>query len=413
MANQTISGAVRPMHVLATPAAAKARPASRQRGTWFLIALLALFPVVPMPIAGGTPIAVGLMAVMLVTLIATGRPLVVDGSDVAIIVASLLLLFLEGITVLRFDTAEDMNYLLGRAYWVTLLVVTILVVNSEIRSGNLKFLPHALFWGLLVLIVAMAMESAFYPQFDKGRDFQTFALPWPRATGVPNSDGKLGTFLAICLAVFLFWRPNIARWQWLFLGGGAVVGLSFTQSRSTLLAFAVVIGLYWVYRALTEREAGMAFIYWMITIIGAAFGLYIFQDILSTLVGQGIFEKNVYARLHHVEYGLRAASEAPLFGGGADAIKEYDISAGIHNTGLAMAAKSGIAAGVLAILLIIFPLFYFRGSTRVTLAVAALSLCVLTEHMLYPGFVNEFIIISFLVAKCIKVSEMQGNFRAS
>jgi len=66
-----------------------------------------------------------------------------------------------------------------------------------------------------------------------------------------------------------------------------------------------------------------------------------------------------------------------------------------------MAVKSGILAGLAATVLIVAPIFLFHRKGDFTYFKFAVCLGILTEHMLYPGFINEFIIINYCLFKSV------------
>ena len=377
-------------------------PGSWTPATILSMVALAAFPVVPMPIAGGTPIAIALM-LFLATVQAGGRRgISFDRSDWVLILATLLLFALEGLTYARTGLIEDGNYFFARGYWMSLAIIVILACNAELRRGNLLFVPNALVLGLILLLIAMALESRFFPRFEQGRDFGNFNLPWPRATGVPNSDGKIGTFLSMTFAFALFYRPRMQLWKRALLLGGPVVGLAFTQSRSGLVSMAVVFAMHWVYRAFVDRNFLLLSLRWLAMVAGGLFILYNVGLLVGSLVGQGIYQQNVLSRFSQYFYAFDRIGDAPFLGSGSSAIRQYEQYAGVHNTVLAMSLKSGIIAGALALMLILAPASGMPGgSPRFLVYKWATALALLAEHMLYPGFINEFLIIGYVLVKSV------------
>ena len=377
------------------------KPVPRRTSTLIGLLALALLPVVPMPIAGGTPISIALLLVMLMAQLVGGRQTTLDRTDMLVVVLSVALLLFESITVLVTSSDADLQYALGRLYWIVLLLVTLLFTNAEAARGNTKFLFDVLAIGLGILLAAMVAQSLFYPEYSAGRDFGFIQMPFPRATGVPNSDGKIGTFLAICLSVGLFYGDRLRRWRRLFLVVGALAGLFFTQSRSGLLSFIAIFTLYWSYRCISDRNLLLVTMRWLLVICGAFVVLYYTQSIFSNLVGQGTLERNVVSRGFLASYAMDKISYAPILGSGADALSENALGANIHNTVLAMSLKSGVFAGFLMTLIIMFPALVFRGNKRFTFFQLALVAGLVIEHSLYPGFVNEFLALAYIAVKWV------------
>lgn len=375
------------------------KPVPRRTSTLIGLVALALLPVVPMPIAGGTPISIALLLVMFMAQLVGGRGTRLDRTDMLLIVLSVALLAFESITVLMTGSDADLQYALARIYWIVLLIVTLFFTNDEIQRGNAKFIFNVMSLGLAILLGAMLAQSLFYPEYDVGRDFGFVQMPFPRATGVPNSDGKIGTFLAICLTVGLFYGNRLGRRKHFFLLLGPFAGLLFTQSRSGLLAYFAIIGLYWIYRCFSDPSILRLTLRWLVVIAFALVLFYFTSSILLNLVGQGTLETNVVSRGHLAVYAYEKITSSPLFGSGASAIAERLTP--VHNTVLAMSVKSGLPAGMLIMFTIIYPALVFRGNMRFTSFKLALVAGFVVEHSLYPGFVNEFIVIGYVVAKAV------------
>lgn len=381
------------------PPVAVRRKAPPMISTYIGLIALALLPVVPMPIAGGTPISIALLSLILLAQLIGGRRTTLGGTDLLLVAISCSLLALELITVFITGASSDGEYAMARIYWIVLLVVVLFFTNAEIERGNTKFIFDVLSIGLAILLAAMLSQSLFYPEYDVGRDFGFMQMPIPRATGVPNSDGKIGTFFAICLCVALFYGKRLGRRKHLFLLIGPFAGLFFTQSRSGLLAFAAILALYWMYRCLSDRNLLVLTLRWMAVICGAVVVLYFVNTILVELVGKGTLETNVTARGHLAQYAYDKIAAAPLFGSGAAAIAERITP--VHNTVLAMSVKSGVPAGLLITITLLYPALVFGGNMRFTFFKFALITGFIIEHSLYPGFVNEFIVIGYVVTKWI------------
>lgn len=362
-----------------------------------MILLLALFPVVPMPIAGGVPIQIALLGCIISLLVVRKGSLFLNKSISIYLLLAILLLGWEAITATYHASDKDFQYVLGRGLWLTMSTIVAFAFGPWVRKGRLDVVSKILSIGLLILLVAMTIESVFFPAREVGRQLGTINIPFPRATGVPNSDGKIGTFLVICFAYYLFVRPDLSVVQRILLQFGPILGLLFTQSRSTLLALAVTFGIYWVAKTLAKHHLRQA-VFRLLVISLALGAFYTYQDIIiSSLVGEGIYQKNVYARASHFHYGLREFSDNPIFGAGANSIREFDDKSGIHNTVMAMSVKSGIVGGLLISCIILFPAWIFRKRRGIAPYAFACSAGVFTEHMLYPGFINEFLIFSLLV----------------
>jgi hypothetical protein len=366
-----------------------------------LIFLLALFPIVPMPIAGGIPIQLALVSVIYVLVFASRQKILVDKTGLKFIGLGVLLLVLEILSAIMHQSNKDVLYVLARGLWIITSFAVVLTVTPWIRQGRIDIIAQVLATGLAILLGAMFLESAFYPQWSVGRQLGVINLPFPRSTGVPNSDGKLGTFLVISLTFYLFVRPDVPLWQRLALQFGPWIGLMFTQSRSTLLALVSVYTFFWIVKLFNNRSAVNMMIRWFGLLIGLVVVIVVGGKIYSALLGEGIYQRNVDVRFDLVDYGIEQVQQAPIIGNGAGAIKAEEDGAGVHNTPLAMSVKSGLISGITIFALITFPIWgIVRNGRRRAYAIAT-ALGVTIEHMLYPGFINEFLVFAVLVPQLV------------
>ena len=379
--------------------------------TWLAVCLLALYPLVPMPIAGGTKYQIALLCALGVLYILRGQFLSIGKPQFIFLCLSFLLLTWEIIAASFHGSDQDFLYVLGRGLWILNSFLVVIVSAPWVRQGRLDILVWLISLSLLFLLCAMVIESTFFPKREIGRQLGAINIPFPRATGVPNSDGKIGTFLIICWSFYLFVRPVTARWQSLVLGFGPILGLAFLQSRSTLMAFAVTFAIYQIVKWASSRSLVVTTIRsgFLVATLILVFGYS--NQIIGALTGEGIYYKNVEARFTHIEYGFSEITEAPLFGAGAHSVRDESTESGIHNTTLAMSVKSGIPAGILITLITLGPILIFRRVKFITGYVAACSLGVMTEHLWYPGFINEFLIFSLLLPLTVCNFERQ-KFRA-
>lgn len=366
----------------------------------FLILLMASLPVIPMPIAGGTPILVGVMFTVYATFMTfPHRAAYLDRTDQLYIYLGLSLFMWEALGLALHASNSDALFVLGRGLWVALAIAIIMAMNTLYARAGMKPVTWVLVLSLLALLTAMVIEVNFYPKRAFGRDFGFFAIPFPRATGVPNSDGKLGTFLSICLCYAMFLRPPMPRWQSVVLIVGPYAGLAFLQSRSTLVALSIVTAIYLIYALMRSRSVFSAFLKLTGFLLIAGAFLVNLLWLVKVLAGQGIFLSNVLGRFELYAVALQLIPEAPLFGLGADAIQQNGFAGEVHNTFLSMAVKSGIPAAILTAVTIFAPVILFARTNKLAVFTVAVCLAIFAEHFFYPGRINEYQIIAFIVAK--------------
>ena len=350
-----------------------------------LILLMASLPVIPMPIAGGTPILVGAMfAIFAMFMTFPHRAAYLDRTDQLYIYLGLSLFTWEALSLAAHPSNSDALFVLGRGLWISLAIAIIMAMNALYARAGMKPVTWVLVLSLLALLAAMMIEVNFYPK---------------RATGVPNSDGKLGTFLSICLCYAMFLRPPMPRWQSVVLIAGPYVGLSFLQSRSTLVALAIITAIYLLYALMRSRSIFSAFLKLTGFLLIAGAFLYNLFWLFKILAGQGIYLTNVLGRFELYAVAMKLIAEAPLFGLGADALRQNGIAGEVHNTLLSMALKSGVPAAILTAVTIFAPLILFARTNKLAVFTIAVCLGMFAEHFFYPGRINEYQIVAFIVAK--------------
>lgn len=367
---------------------------------WVLILLIASFPIIPMPIAGGTPILATVTALIYCTFfLFPSKAVYLDSVDQTYVILGVSLFAWEAIGLLFHISNQDVLFVLARGFWIAIAVGVIMGMNVLYDRAGLRPITNLLVVSLMFLLIAMWIEINFYPNREYGRDFGAFQLPFPRATGVPNSDGKLGTFLSICLCYFLFLRPPMPRWQGLVLCIGPFLGLMSLQSRSTLLAISIIVAIYFVYSLFSSRSIFTAFLKLALVLITGGYILINVFALIDAVIGQNIFRQNVFGRFELFALAFKIIPEAPMFGLGARAIEAHGESGNIHNSFLAMAVKSGLPAAILSAVTIFMPVLLFVRDVKLSVFVVAVCLAMFAEHFFYPGRFNEYQIICFMVAK--------------
>ena len=66
---------------------------------------------------------------------------------------------------------------------------------------------------------------------------------------------------------------------------------------------------------------------------------------------------------------------------------------------LSMALKSGVPAAILTAVTIFAPLILFARTNKLAVFTIAVCLGMFAEHFFYPGRINEYQIVAFIVAK--------------
>ena len=378
-----------------------------------LTVLLSLFPVVPMPIAGGVPFQLALLlSIAGMVVMFSVRPPSFDKTDKMFLSLILALFFWESMAAIAHAGNGDALIVMGRGLWFLHCSIVILAMNEIYRARGLAGIAKVVVLSLVILIIVMIIAMIFFPKYERGRQFGIVNIPFPRTTGAPNSDGKIGTFLTVCLAFGYFARGNLPTWQRGVLLIGPWLGLLATQSRSTLAAFIVAIGIHWVYSMVASRNLvsmAVRFLIGGFTIFFVVANLSLLQ---AAVIGEGIYEKNYSSRSAHVEVAIERIPQSPLLGLGSDFARVDEDGAGIHNTFLNFAVKSGLPSTFLLILIMFFPMYIFARTGRTFMFAGSACLGLAVEHLLYPGIINEHIVLCYVVLKygCFEIH--RGNVPA-
>jgi hypothetical protein len=372
-----------------------------------LIVLLGLIPVVPMPIAGGVPVQITLLAsiIGMVILFAT-KPPSFDRTDRMFLSLILCLFLWELIAAIYHGGRGDALISLGRGLSILHASIVILAVNEIYKARGMRGVGQVLIVSLAILLFVMVIAMIFFPKYEKGRQFGIINIPFPRTTGSPNSDGKIGTFLTLCLVFGYFARGCLPTWQRVFILVGPWLGLAATQSRSTVAAMLVAISIHWLYSLFVSKRMISNAIRFMLGAMAIGFVFLNFELVRSAIVGEGIFEKNFSSRTEHVEAAIERIPQSPLFGLGNIMARVDEDGAGIHNTFLNFAVKSGVPSTFLLILIMFFPVYMFGRNGRTFMFAASVCFGFSVEHLLYPGIINEHIILCYVVLKyaCFEIN---------
>jgi len=204
---------------------------------------------------------------------------------------------------------------------------------------------------------------------------------------VPQSDGKIGVYACICVVFFTIAFVRTRRKTLLIGVVLACTTLVFTQSRSSALGMMMTMGCLYLYYLVTTRSVAFKAVAAVLGSIALIFMLVNFEQIYSTVKGEGVFEENVNARSMGTDHGLAVIADYPLFGAGGESLEVAGIkNLEVHNTFLGLSIKSGMPNGFLTAALLSGPL---------------------VEHNLYPGYLNEHLWLIAPVAIAVRYFEHQ------
>ena len=380
--------------------------------------LIALIILIPMPAAGGLPVL--LAAVGCLAAVALKRHL-----DMSVLLTHRLILLLglallmvgwESLATLFHYTPRDLELLAVRGVWTILGFAYLTLLAGDSAQHTAQNLAKVLFLGCTALVVAMVLESTFYPTYEFGRQLGTLNIPWPRATGVPQSDGKIGVYACICVVFFTVAFVRTQRKTMLLGAALACTTLVFTQSRSSALGMIMTLGFLYLYYLVTTRSVIFKVIAAVAGSVILVLMLFNFQQIYSTVKGEGVFEANVDARSMGTDYALEVVAEHPLFGAGGESLKVEGMQdLEVHNTFLGLSIKSGMPTTVIFLAFLLFSCLAVwerrAGILPNCFLTAALLSGPLIEHNLYPGYLNEHLWLIAPVA--IAVHYFQYDYQPS
>lgn len=358
---------------------------------------IAALLVTPMPIAGGIPIMIGISAILLACISVSFSALSVNSKAGLLLALGVALLLWEVVGLIYHQGYADINYVLSRGLWLVLGFSYMVLLFTGGENLIRKRLEAIFLIALSALIFLMVLEAMFYPKHELGRQLGTINLPFPRATGVPQSDGKIGAFCSIAFAYFLMMSFMVKR---AIYPCGALLSLlpiCFTQSRSSILAVAVVLVFIAAFRLIIKYNALTAVVLILGMCIAVPLVISGFEGVYFALKGEGLYANNVDARFHGIEYAKDMIGRYPWLGAGGDSLimdGGAGDGVGVHNTFAAMLIKNGIVG------LVLYSSFYIGCGVfairmarvsyiQATMVVLAITSGPVVEHMLYPGLFDE------------------------
>lgn len=346
-------------------------PSGTQRRTGdpmqiFAIALVCLAPLVPRPTFSplaaliGPGVVVG--AAALACLSVTGRVAIlhrrVRPSLSTYVVFILLSSLIYASRVFASGETSEYPYVAARALLVLLAItVAYLAGNGGFDRIAKGFVAACIALSILVGFVAVTGITVLEPPLPSRALGVT--LPWFKTAGVPRSYGEQAVILSILIAyVSTYWGRLTPLFRGAALAASTVI-LAAGQSRNMLLAAAAVLVARIVFvRARRFGRAGLV-------LVVAGLSTFVVEVILPHvaslpvvrgLLGEGIFEKNVYVRFSMIDQAWSLLSrDRDLWLWGItheewilSSISSEDVV--IHNFFVASLVHLGIVAAALLVL---------------------------------------------------------------
>lgn len=298
--------------------------------------------------------------------------------------------FMYGQFFVQKELDEEGNYTINKTYFKYYLL-SILVISLILYGQALGVLNIGVFF--------------------RARTYFGIQLPFYKPLGLVDlSDGKLGMMIAPIIFLGLLVASKkyafIKIKYGLLIAGLALILLIILQSRSGYLGFALSLVLYVIlYPSRKLRLYSLGIGLFVLAFLLAT-GLWKF--LLAGIVGEGTYEKNVYARGSVYAFSVAKFYESPLYGvGHIDLIKHKSIfsshGVGNHNLFLDHLGSGGLIAFIPFILT--FILFYYycikdyfialknKAYKRIGLNIWIMiaTFYSLIEQFFYRGFYNEYL----------------------
>ena len=383
---------------------------------YVLSVVLFLTPVFPMPKEDlgylSPAVFCGLSYFLALKLILCNRRFFWSRFAKSVLVLYLILLLSDSSVALRFPSLDETSFLLGRAVSCAIFLL-FLGARSRRDRDVLDLFLDVLCWSAAILSLLILLESvgilSVGNETEHGRIFFGMRVPFRKATGLPMSDGKLGTILGPALLLLLldnltgllrlpFSKSRLAL---------VLVGIALAQSRSTWLGLSVCFAVFpFLLPRLRWKKLVLLF---ELMIFAALIYTGIAEEVVYGLMSEGIYQETVYNRINSYKLAIDYFLSSPLFGVGHAEV--YHLFHGremvVHNMFLDNLASTGIV-GTLPLIGLFICYFaqayrsYSRSivgkDDRHSLLATWLILCMLhvtIELNLYRGFYNEYVQVYF------------------
>lgn len=267
----------------------------------------------------------------------------------------------------------DTEHYLSRVLLVVALVAFLRwleVTTVDVRQVILVFLAGYLALSVLIVFTGVTGTSIF-GQIAPSRGWLGSFV---KTTGVPRSSGEVGIMACFAWAAFLVYGQSLRPSFRIATGLLIPWSLLVVQSRNVVLAFLVVT-LAWFF---SRHEATVSVLLVALAfvsplVVEAALPTIQANELGSGLIGEDIYERNVYTRFELFDSGFDFIGEDPLqsvLGRSRGEWEDYlesqaALPKSVHNHFLASIINLGFIAGAISIVaLFALPLFRLASKSR-------------------------------------------------
>ena len=235
----------------------------------------------------------------------------------------LLVLLFHGVRIFYQHEMSEAPYWVSRGlFWITGLILLAWLGNSDDITPEI--LLERFFWGVValsVLVIFVGFTGVTW--FGGVRPSRTYGvkMPFYKTSGIPRSFGEFGIMASTAWAFFLVYHRRFRLFKRAAIAGVLLLAILIAQSRNVYLSIVVVTAAYVVLTNMPNRSVFARVIltcaFFMPFIIDFALPWIGSLPIGEALIGEGVFEKNVYSRGVQHEIALNLIMEQPsrtLFG---------------------------------------------------------------------------------------------------
>lgn len=330
-------------------------------------------------------------------------------TSLRIILSYILLLVLSLINSFYYSDLEELKY----SFLLIEAILLFLALNNLFLTLPLKKLLKNLYISFGIIFFAFLLSAfgiySFGYESNVGRNFGIISFNILKTTGIPMSDGRLGSFLNLMFFINFIYGNEIfenkkIRYVFNFL---ILLFIFLTQSRSTWLATALGLSMYIVF---CKR-------YYILGILVAFTSLLtnsIISNLFTSFKGESTYSSNVDVRFEMISQIIKVVDN-PFIGLSHNNVffTVGDINAVIHNYFVDIILSYGLFTTIFIYNVYIYILFKlvknsFKSKTVSLNSVILTSFtAVNTELFFYRGFYNEIVIIIF--ALFVYVNEKKSN----
>jgi O-antigen ligase len=392
---------------------------------FFLIFLLVFLPMptIEGPAAYLAPVVITVVFFIYILNLATTKISIPRKSGITMVILLMLaVLSIYSSRVLLNQEWYETKYFISRI--LTFISIFFFLIWMESRRIPLKAIYKTIFYSVLLISLGVIfIGTTDYGDLGGAQRTLIIKMPFYKNLATPRSYGEFGIFVTAAWAYYLLFKQEYNFLIRIIMAVILILTTLITQSRSTWLAFLIVYTVYIIIKYRLIRRAPSAIltltmvlpfvVFLAITTFGHTF-------LLKGMVGEGIWEKNVYSRFEvdSMAIGILAKHPLKMLVGmsHADWMRYFpkgEIAVGLHNHFLSNIVFLGMIAGSFYLLLYLTPMIRIIKSNYNDDTDAALmmlvSLGLLTCLHFYEGFFSPIASLEISTLWYFRYLDVAGN----